>query len=152
MKVNLDVKSQNLVFAAFNQMDGREEVSVTAQGPKLMRVPYRLGAERRAVVRNLIALKASLEAYEKTRQSVFKEVWPDALDGAEIKKEDDPKGTERFQATMKEIEEKQDAFDLLPISDSVAYEQGNEFPNLALSILEEHGLISQSPAPPVPIA
>lgn len=145
MKLALDINQQNALAIAFGQLDSYEIVTPgVADGAKVVRVPYKLGAARRAVVKNSNALNTSLQSYEEARVALVKEMWPTLADGESIKKADDPETFARYQAELQKIRAAKDEFDLLPLLASTMY--GDEFPIAALELLEQHGLIEDAVA------
>jgi hypothetical protein len=150
MKLDLDIDQQNALLIAFQQLDSYQVVSPGVEdGAKLVSVPYKLGIARRAVVKNINVLRTSLLSFEEINRSLFKETWPDAPDGANIKKEDDPENFARFQTAVAKIVKTKEQLDLLPLPASVLYPAdpaAREFPNQALVTLEEHGLVEEAAA------
>lgn len=141
MKKSLDVNQQNALFLAFNQLDGYD--TVAENGAKTVRVPYKLGSARRAVAKNMNALKASLTIYEEAHKALFKETFPDADENSVIKRDEaDPAAFARFATEQKKIVEAKDEIELLPLPAAVLYGE-NEIPTGALAALEEHGLIEE---------
>jgi hypothetical protein len=148
LKLDLDINQQNALFSAFNQLDGHEQIAPGADnGPKVVRVPYQLGSSRRAVVKNLNALRAPLQSYEEAHRGLFLEIWPDLDETAKVTKAEDPEKFARFAAEQKKMLETKDAIELLPLPSAVMYDAGNEFPNQALAELEKYGLIEEVAAP-----
>lgn len=144
MKLALDIKAQNELFAAFHQLDGQDVVTPGVEnGARLVRVPYKLGAVRRSVVKNLNALSASLQSYGEIRTALIRETWPNLQDGEQITRDQDPGNFDRCQDALKEIDAKTDELELLPLPAAAMYGD-NEFPNAALAVLERHGLIAEA--------
>jgi hypothetical protein len=148
LKLDLDINQQNSLFSAFNQLDGYEQVAPDVDnGAKVVRVPYQLGSSRRAVVKNLNALRTSLLSYEEAHKGLFKEIWPDLDETAKVTKAEDPEKFARFAAEQKKMLDTKDAIGLLPLPSAVIYDAGNEFPNQALAELDKYGLIEEVAAP-----
>lgn len=147
MKLDLDINQQNALFSAFNQLDGYDMIAPGVEnGPKVVRVPYKLGASRRIVVKNLNALRTALLSYEEAHKGLFKEIWPDLDETATVTKAEYPEQFARFATEQKKMLESKDAIELLPLPSAVMYDDGNEFPNQALAELDKHGLIEEVPS------
>jgi hypothetical protein len=148
MKISLDIDQQNALLIALNQLDGYDVVAPGVEdGAKVVRVPYKLGAARRAIVKNINALLASLRCFEATQKEIFKETWPDLPEGANVKKEDDPENFARFQTEIVKVVKAKEELELLPLPAATMYPadpNAREFPNHALALLDEHGLIEES--------
>lgn len=123
MKVSLDIAKQNALLNAYSKLDGK------------------LGAHRRGVVRNMNALRASLEAYEETRKAIFVETWPDKNPLVGLTRDEDPENFDKFKAVIDKVTAEKDEFDLVTLPASVVYGEENEFPLVALAAIEEHGLV-----------
>lgn len=141
MKLKLDVNQQKALFDAYQQMDAADTVVVIDGAPKIVRVPFRLGAARRSLVKNITALKASLAFFDQARVSLIKEIWPDLPDGTDIKKSEYPTEFAIYELELAKIARERDEIDLAPMPDDVIYE-ANEFPLAAIAALDEHGLIA----------
>jgi hypothetical protein len=134
--LSLTVTQQDALLQAHMALDGYDVV----QGDKIVRVPYKLGAERRVVAKNINALRKSLDIWNETRKGIVKEHWPDKPEDEEVDKDKDPVGWLKFVADITVASMKQDEIMLLPFSEKVMYDS-NEFPVLAIATLDQHGLI-----------
>lgn len=147
MKLSIDINQQSRLLDAHMAMDGYETVTPgVEQEPKVVRVPYKLGANRRIIVKNMTALKASLASYNETRRELFKECFPEWPEEKQIVEADNPQGFARFQAEDKTTRAQKDDIELLRLPETAVYNSDNEFPALALAVLDEHGLIEGLPA------
>lgn len=147
MKLALDITQQRGLLAAYGALDGCEKIvpGVDA-GPKVVRVPYKLGgAARRVIVKNLGALTASLRSYDETRAALMKEIWPDLPDGIQVTMEQYPVEFPRYLAGHAAIVNAKDDLELLPLPDTLMFGD-QEFPNASVALLDELGLISEAPA------
>ncbi len=133
----LTVDQQSNLLNAFSQLDGYD--SIVAD--KVVRTPYKLGAQRRVIVKNLNALKASLEVWKETANAIFKESFPSLELGQTAKEEEFPEEFPKYRIAIQEAATKKDEFDLLPLTEKAVYED-NEMPVAALAVLDEHGLIA----------
>lgn len=149
-RLSLDINGQNALHAAFLQLDGYDEVAKGVDnGPRIVRVPYKLGAVRRSTVKNLNMLRASLLSYEEAHKALMRETWPDVEDGAVIEKKDDPEKFKAFQAEQKKMLEAKEELELHTLPFATMYPadpNAREFPSTALAPLEQHGLIEEPPA------
>jgi len=148
-KLSLDIDQQNALLLAYNQLDSYEVVTPGVEnGAKVVKVPYKLGASRRAVVKNINALRTSLISFEETNKAIFKEIWPNAEEGANITRSDDPENFDRFRAVMIKVAKTKEDIDLLALPAAILYPSdpvAREFPSQALVALDEHGLIEEAP-------
>lgn len=132
----LNIAQQDALLQAHLALDGYDVL----QGDKIVRVSYKLGPERRIAVKNINALRKSLEAWNETRIAIVKENFPNKTDYEEAKKDDDPVAWAKFMADITVASSKQDQLELLTFSERVMYENG-ELPVAALAVLDNHGLI-----------
>jgi hypothetical protein len=134
--LSLTVAQQDALLQAHMQLDSYEVM----QGDKVVRVPYKLGAERRSAAKNINALKRSLEIWNETRMAIVREHYPNKRDDEEVDKDKDPVQWMKFVADITVAANKQDAIPLELFSATVMYDS-NEFPMMAIATLDEHGLI-----------
>lgn len=141
MKLNLTINNAMRLRAALDGLDGFEQVVPGVEkGPRVVRVPYRLGAERRAVVKNINAINSAAREFDEARLALVKEFWPELQPGESVKPEDDPEAFKRFDLQMQQMIKAEDVFDLVPLSADVLYAAG-EIPTAVLATLEEFGLM-----------
>lgn len=146
MKLSLNINQQNALVDALSQLDSRE---VAADGGgKVVKVPYKLGSERRSLIKNLTALKMSLQSWADTARSIFTEHFPDVAEGESVQKKDRPEEFPKYQSAINAAAANKDEIDLLPFTEKVIYDD-NEFPALAVVVLEEHGLIEGTDSKPI---
>jgi hypothetical protein len=158
MKLQLDINEQNTLFAALSQLDSyTSETPGVENGPKTVRVPYKLGASRKALVRNMAALQASLTQFEEAHKALFKESFPKVPEGGTATKEAYPDEFPIYQAAQKKMIEEKDDIELWTFPESVLYPtdpKAREFPGDALLVLHNRGLIEYvaDAAPQAPAA
>lgn len=141
MKVQISIHQQSALLDAHRALDAYEAVTPGVDhGAKVVRVPYKLGAHRRALVKNMTALKASLSSYEEARLGLRKECFPDLADDQIPDLEKSKGEIAQFEAELKKILDTKDEIDLLTFPEAAIYND-NEFPALALATLDEQGLI-----------
>jgi len=139
--VSLDINAALRLRSALEGLDGFEQVVPGVEdGPRLVRVPYRLGAERRAVVKNLNLVNGIAREFDEVRIALVKEFWPDLKPGESINPADDPKKFAEFDPQMQELIKHKDELALESLSADVLYSAG-EIPTAVLAVLEENGLI-----------
>lgn len=142
LKMTLDRAQQAALSVALAQMDSFESVTPGVDnGPKVVRAPYKLGAARRVLVKNINALRASQASFDEARQALVKEIWPNKADDENITAETDPVNFPVFIAGFQKMVEAKDDLELLPFPAATIYEAGNEFPAEVLALLESHSLI-----------
>lgn len=141
MKLKLSILNQIDLMAALRALDAYETVAKVNGEEKMVRTPFKLGAHRRHVVKNINTLRPSLEAYEEAHKQLFKEVWPEKNTLDNVKRSEDPENFDKFNAEWVKMTGQEDEFDLTPLPATVMY--GDDFPVDALSVLEKHGLISE---------
>jgi hypothetical protein len=143
MKLNLTFDQQNELMAALAQLDMHE----IPAPDKAIRVPYRLGGERRALVKNMRALQTSLAGWQEITKAIFKENFPDVPDGAAVQQKDRPVEFARYQAAIMASSQQGDEIELMPFTAKMLYEE-NEFPAAVLALLEKHDLIEDDAQKP----
>lgn len=136
--LDLTVDQQNILMNAFAQLEGYDAV---VDG-KTVRQQYKLGAQRRAIVKNVLALSTSLETWQKISNGIFKEHFPDVPEGEQVSQADRPEEFAKYRAAILEATKKTDQIQLIPLSAKVVYDD-NEIPASSLVALEQHGLISE---------
>lgn len=141
--IKLTIDQQNALLQAHLQLDAYEVVCQGKDGDKAVRVPYKLGAERRTVAKNINVLRTSLNVWSETRKGILKECIPDATESAELDdlKKKYPEEYAKFIATATAAASKEDEINLLSFTMKAIYEQASEMPLMAIATLEEHGLI-----------
>lgn len=143
VKLTLSYEKQNALTAAISQLDMYEVV-----GPdKTVRAPYKLGAERRTLVKNLRALQASIAVWQEITKEIFKENFPDVPDGVGVQRKDRPLEYDKYMAAISASAKEEDEVELIPFTEKVIYED-NEFPAAVCALLEEHGLVGGGAARP----
>jgi hypothetical protein len=141
MKLNLNVDQQAAVLNALMQLDTHEAVTPGVEnGPKTIRVPYKLGAQRKTLVKNINAIKASLAVWDQTRNAIFREHFPDVPDGVQVNEAEDPAKFGKYRADLIAGSTTKEEVDLIPFPESVIYDS-NEFPAAITATLDEFGLI-----------
>jgi hypothetical protein len=144
-KFELTYDQQNQLLAALSQI-GEHDVATT--NGQIVKVPYKLGGERRALVKNIRALQASLATWQDVTKAIFKECFPDVPDGQEVQSKDRPEEFAKYRVAIAASAQAKDEIDLLPFTEKVIYEE-NEFPAMVVALLEERGLIhEETPASP----
>jgi hypothetical protein len=144
MKVALSYNAKNVVFGALAALDGFEAITPGVErGARAVRVPYKLGAQRRVLVKNMAALKASLGLFNEAKQAIVAEVWPDKPEGVEYTEKDDPANFARFKAEMAKMIATKEEIELEALPASLLYGD-QEFPAEALLALEENHLIADA--------
>lgn len=143
VKLNLSYGQQNELLAAFSNLDMHE---ITAPD-KAIRVPYKLGSERRTLVKNMRALQTSLAVWQDVTKAIFKENFPDVPEGQGVQQKDRPIEFAKYQADITASANKKDDVELIPFSVKVLYEE-NEFPGDVLALLEKYDLIEDEPKAP----
>jgi hypothetical protein len=140
MKVALDLGQQNALLGALAQMDSFETVTTGVEHcPITVRVPYKLGASRRVLVKNTNAITAAQVDFESARRWLVREIWPDKPEDIAVAETDEK--MPQFRAGMQELIAAKDEIELLPFPSAVIYGAGNEFPAAALATLDQFGLI-----------
>lgn len=134
--ISLNVQQQDALLAAHMALDGYDVV----QGDKTVRVPYKLGAERRAVAKNINVLRKSLESWNEIRKQIVREHYPNKPEHEEADREGDPATWQKFIADITVASMRCDEIELLPFSEKVMYDS-NEFPLSVIAALDEYGLI-----------
>lgn len=139
MKLNI-IKQQEL-FQAFNMLDAQERVVTVNDNKVVERIPYVLGGSaRRAIVKNILLLKQSLESFEEVKLSVLKSFWKEAPEG-EIKVSEFPEGIfEKWKTSVEEAASQEDEINLIPLTEEQLGD--NDFPISALMVLTKNGLIN----------
>jgi len=144
MKLNLNINEQVRLRAALEGLDGFEQVVPGIKGdPKVVRVPYKLGAERRAVVKNINAINRAVGDFEQSRLALVKEIWPDKPTEKSITREDDPDGFARFEPEMQKLISTKEELSLERLSADVLYAAG-DVPTDILTVLEEFNLVAEA--------
>jgi hypothetical protein len=145
MKMELTYDQQNQLLAALAQI-GEHDVA-TANG-QIVKVPYKLGSERRALVKNIRALQASLATWQEVTKAIFRECFPDVPEGQEVHAKDMPVEFAKYRTALTASSAEKDEIELVSFSEKVIYEE-NEFPAMVVALLEERGLIHEdNPAAP----
>jgi hypothetical protein len=143
MKIALDVNEQNALLGALQMLDGYEVAASENGQSRILRVPFRLGAARRAVVKNINLLRTALTSFEQTRAALQKESWPALPLGTEVKKADDPEAFARYEAALLDVIKVKEEFELLPLPGALMYGD-SDFPASALAVLDTHQLIDEA--------
>lgn len=136
LKLVLTYNQQTALMEALRQLDMHEIVA----GDKSVNVPYKLGPERRTLVKNMRAIQNSISVWQETVKGIFKEFFPDVPDGAPVMQKDRPDDFAKYQSALMASAQQSDEVELIPFSEKVMYED-NEFPASALELLEKHNLI-----------
>lgn len=139
IKLNLTFEQQNALLAALQQLDTHD----VAAPDRAIRVPYKLGSERRALVKNIRALQISLAVWQETTKGIFKENFPDVPEGVAVAQKDRPAEYAKYMADITASSKETDDIELLPFSPKMLYEE-NEFPAVVLALLEERGLVDEN--------
>jgi hypothetical protein len=149
VKVLLSINDQARLYRAYSMLDGYEAVVEDGQGGRrAVRVPYTLGAVRQAVVRNMTALKRSIEEFDQVKLSLLSECFPEAKPTAPVQRtEANAAAFDRLVAEIEKVSASKDEIDLRPIQASAIYGD-NDFPVEAIVALEEFGLVAQLEAVP----
>jgi hypothetical protein len=143
MNLSLTHQKQNEILSSLSALDSYETVTPGVEsGAKVVRVPYKLGAVRRALVKNINTLKASLENFEEARKGLFKETFLGVADEVPVTPATHPKDYPLFMIAFKEMLAATDELVLTPLPAAVLYSD-QDFPATALAILDEHGLIEE---------
>src|SRR4030095_10489248 len=132
----LTILQQEALLQAHLALDGHEIVSAD----KVVRVPYKLGAERRAAIKNINVLRKNLLAWDEVRKAIVKEYWANKPDYEEADKNADPETWHNFMAQVSVAATRPDVVELEPFSAAVMYDS-HEFPLGVIAALDEHGLI-----------
>ena len=141
IKLNLDMNEQNSLRLAYQSLDGYEVISKNTDGTeKIIRIPYKLGAARRTIVKNLNTLQISFDSLESTKKSLFKEIWPNKEITDVVEQKDDPDNFNRFVKEFDKILALKEEINLIPLYESNVYND-NEFPMGAITCLDHFGLI-----------
>lgn len=136
IKLELTYDQQNALLSALQQLDSHEIV-----GPdKSVRVMYKLGSERKALVKNIRALQTSLGVWQEVTKAIFKENFPDVPDGVGVAQKDRPIEYAKYMAAITASSKEKEDVELMPFSSKVLYEE-NEFSGMVLALLEERGLV-----------
>jgi hypothetical protein len=144
MKISLNFYQQAELLNAYSALDGYDAVSPgVANGPKTVRVPFKLGAKRKILVKNMAALKAKIEESEETRKSLFRENFPDVPEGQEVKKDDRPVEFAKYAAALHDAQNEKEEIELQKFAEADIYND-NDFPSGAIVVLEGHGLIGEA--------
>lgn len=143
--INADTNKMLELFNSYQALDGEQKPTNVNGMMQIHRVPFILGPTiRRALVKNIVTLRAIVMVQDEIKDGLLKELWPDAPDlknGIPVK--DFPEGVfEKFKAATNEAASHKEEIKLIPIAASALYKNDNEFPLNALSTLEENGLIT----------
>jgi hypothetical protein len=150
VKLALDINQQiELRDKVFSQFDGIDVVTPGVEGgPKVVRKLYNLGGMvRRAIVRNMLALKASLDVFEATKNDIAKDVWATA--GKPIPGNppaEDPENFAKFLGKLGPVLGEKEDIELLPLPAATMYADENAFPTQLVMLLEQYGLIEEPAA------
>lgn len=140
IKLELTYEQQNTLLAALQQLDMHEIV-----GPdKAVRVPFKLGSERRTLVKNIRALQVSLSVWQDITKSIFKENFPGVPEGVSIDPKEKPVEWAKYISEVQISAKEKDEVELIPFSVKVIYEE-NEFPSMVVALLEERELVEDDP-------
>jgi hypothetical protein len=137
VKLELTYDQQNQLLTALSQLDTHDVATVNGQ---VVKVPYKLGAERRALVKNIRALQTSLAEWQEITKSIFRECFPDVPEGAEVQAKDRPEEFAKYRLAVMESAKQKDEVDLIQFTAQVIYED-NEVPAMIAALLEERGLV-----------
>lgn len=139
VKLTLTFEQQNALLSALQQLDMHEVVAPD----RAIRVPYKLGSERRALVKNIRALQTALAVWQETTKGIFKENFPDVAEGVPVAQKDRPVEYAKYMADVTASSKETDDIELMPFSPKMLYEE-NEFPGMVLALLEERGLVDEN--------
>lgn len=146
--LKLDTMQQIQLFHALNAMDGQDKLCKVNGQETSVRVPYVLGVKiRRAIVRNLAAIKASLLLIDETKQANLTELWPEApqMKDGPIEEDKFPSGVfEKFKSIDAEASKQKEELTLYTIPGDILEASENDLPLFVLSALDEHGLITDN--------
>lgn len=134
-KLSLNVDQQLTLLSVLTRIDGHDVITPGVEdGPKTVRVLYNYGAERRSLVKNLNALKASIAHWEETRLGIIKEHFgeasPDEVSETAIK----------CKIDLVVASQVKEDVELLPFSHKAIY-LDNQLPAPELTVLDEHKLV-----------
>lgn len=138
IKLTLTYDQQNALLVALQQLDMHEIIG----HDKVVRVPYKLGSERRALVKNIRALQSSLAVWQEVTKAIFKENFPDVPDGVGVLQKDHPVEYSKYIAAITASSKESEEVEMTQFSSNVLYEE-NEFPSMVLALLEERGLVEE---------
>jgi hypothetical protein len=137
VKLELTYDQQNQLLTALSKIDTYDVA--TANG-EVVKVPYKFGAERRALVKNIRALQTSLSEWQEVTKSIFRECFPDVPEGVEVAAKDRPEEFAKYRFAVMESAKQKDEVDLIQFTAQVVYED-NEIPAMIAALLEERGLV-----------
>lgn len=138
MKLNLSPNEQAVLYGAFEQLDGY----ASAAGVAVIRVPFKLGGSaRRIIVKNMVELRAKRAVFDETQKALFKETWPDKQPWARVERLEDPEIFDKHATEHDALSNTKEELEFLTLPSAVVYSDANEFPAVAVAILEGHGLI-----------
>src|SRR4051794_8082406 len=87
--LSLAVDEASNLIDAHSQLDSYESVTPGVKnGARIVRVPYKLGATRRILIKNLNALKAVPSPFEEARKNLFQKISPEVPSGKSISQKD----------------------------------------------------------------
>lgn len=141
-KITLSYDKQNELAAAIGQLDMHE----VAAPDKAIRAPYKLGSERRALVKNMKALQESISTWQEITKQIFKENFPDVPDGVGVHQKDRPIAYAKYMAEITASGQQEEEIELIPFSAKAMYDD-NEFPAAVLALLEKYELIEDVSKP-----
>lgn len=152
MKFSLNTDKQLAIVQALGALDGyMKETPGVEHGPRMVRVPFKLGGPaRRAIVHNMAAVKPALASHEQVRKDLFAECFPHLDVNARALREDNVEAFDRFQQEIEKITKVEQEFELLQLPFAVLYSDENDIPTEALLILQENNLIGPDPDAPAP--
>jgi hypothetical protein len=139
MKLLLKFDQQREILDALNAMSEREVLS-GGPDPKVIRTTYKLGAENRTLVKNMRVLKQSIQTWQETQNAILRESFPDALEGQQITREENPVAFDVYIKNMTQAALNKDEIELIQFSDKLMYE--TDFPAKAVATLDLYGLIA----------
>lgn len=141
--LSLDINQQNSLFAAFSQLDKHDVVTPGVEnGPKVVSVLYQIGGvARRSIVKNMNALRSSLQSFEDARKQSFNELWPEKdMSELPLLSKDNPEKFKKFISDVGKLVIEKDDVELFTLFESVMYGK-EELPSDALAVLDQHNLI-----------
>lgn len=138
IKLDLTYEQQNNLLGALQRLDMHEVV-----GPdKAVSVAFKLGSERRTLVKNIRALQVSLSVWQEITKGIFKESFPDVAEGASVDPKEKPAEWAKYTSAVQLSAKEKDEVELIPFSAKVIYDD-NEFPGMVVALLEERGLVEE---------
>jgi len=139
--MKLSVKKAIPLFSVFaNELDGYDVVIKDKEGKNIVvRTLYQLGAIRLDIAINANRLRPMIEAFDKARMSLIKEI----TGGKDtLSKEDNPDGWDRYLREGDVMQNQEEEIELKPIKRSALRLDSNPVSVPALMLLEEAELLT----------